>query len=162
MEILTTIIDYIKNHFLSYSEMPNIRTVEIECKINLEPFENEPPGYWADRLRARYHASVLTNMLKDFQNGKSLTFNNATVWDDGVSIIKPGGWFGSDEKEKFSWSEIQIYSSNGHFVIEATNNTKFVSEIGYQDVYNIHFLEQLIRMKFKDSNARKLSDLLNN
>jgi len=59
------VFDYIKNHFLSYSEMPNIRTVEIECKINLEPFENEPPGYWADRLRARYHASVLTNMLKE-------------------------------------------------------------------------------------------------
>jgi len=115
-----------------------------------------------DRLWKTAGMTILTNMLKDFQNGKSLTFNNATVWDDGVSIIKPGGWFGSDEKEKFSWSEIQIYSSNGHFVIEATNNTKFVSEIGYQDVYNIHFLEQLIRMKFKDSNARKLSDLLNN
>jgi len=113
-----------------------------------------------DRLWKTAGVSIFTTMLKKLKDEKGLTFNGATVWDDGISLIKPGGWFGSDEKKKFSWSEVQIYSSNGNLVIEATSNTKFVVEIGYQDYYNVHFLEQMIRMKFKDSNANKLSDLL--
>lgn len=103
---------------------------------------------------------IITKLLKDFKNGQGLTFNNVTIWDDGVTLIKAGGWFSSDEKRKFGWSEVQIYSSNGSLVIESIKEKKFVTSIAYQGVYNVHFLEQLIRMKFKDGNARKLSDLL--
>jgi hypothetical protein len=113
-----------------------------------------------DRLWKTTGMIIITKLLKDFKNGQGLTFNNATIWDDGVSLTKSGGWFSSDEKKKFSWGEIQIYSSNGNFVIESLKDKKFVTAIAYQGVYNIHFLEQLIRMKFKDGNIRKLSDLL--
>jgi hypothetical protein len=113
-----------------------------------------------DRLWKTAGMLIITKLLKDFKNGQGLTYSNATIWDDGVSLIKSGGWFSSDEKKKFGWGEIQIYSSNGSFVIEALKDKKFVTAIAYQGVYNIHFLEQLIRMKFKDGNIRKLSDLL--
>ena len=113
-----------------------------------------------DRLWKTAGMVIITKLLKDFKNGQGLTFNNATIWDDGVTLIKAGGWFSSDEKRKFGWSEVQIYSSNGSLVIESIKEKKFVTSIAYQGVYNVHFLEQLIRMKFKDGNARKLSDLL--
>ncbi len=113
-----------------------------------------------DRLWKTTGMIIITKLLKDFKNGQGLTFNNATIWDDGVSLTKSGGWFSSDEKKKFSWGEIQIYSSNGNFVIESLKDKKFVTAIAYQGVYNVHFLEQLIRMKFKDVNIKKLSDLL--
>lgn len=115
-----------------------------------------------DRLWKTAGMNILTNMLKDFKNNKGLTMDNATIWDDGVSITKPGGWFSSDEKKKFGWSEVQVYSSNGNFVIEAINDNKFITAIEYQGAYNIHFLEQAIRMKFKDPEATNLSDLLKN
>ena len=113
-----------------------------------------------DRLWKTAGMVIITKLLKDFRNGQRLTFNNATIWDDGVTLIKPGGWFSSDESKKFGWSELQIYSFNGSLVIESINEKKFVTAIAYQDVYNVHFLEQLIRMKFKNGNTKKLSDLL--
>ena len=103
---------------------------------------------------------IITKLLKDFKNSQGLTFSNATIWDDGITLIKPGGWFSSDEKKKFGWSEIEIYSSNGNLIIQSIKDKTFIASISYQDVYNTHFLEQLIRMKFKDVNVRKLSDLL--
>lgn len=115
-----------------------------------------------DRLWKTAGMVILTKMLNDFKNGQKLTFNNVTIWDDGVTLVKPGGWFSSDEKKKFGWSEVQIYSSNGSLVIESTKEKKFVTAIAYQGTFNVHFLEQLIRMKFKDGKARKLSDLLEN
>lgn len=113
-----------------------------------------------DRLWKTAGMVIITKLLKDFRNGQRLTFNNATIWDDGVTLIKPGGWFSSDESKKFGWSELQIYSFNGSLVIESIEEKKFVTAIAYQDVYNVHFLEQLIRMKFKNGNTKKLSDLL--
>jgi hypothetical protein len=113
-----------------------------------------------DRLWKTAGMSIITKLLKDFKTGQGLIFNNTTIWDDGVTLVKPGGWFSSDEKKKFGWSEVKIYSSNGSLVIESIKEKFFATAISYQGVYNIHFLEQLIRMKFKDANSRKLSDLL--
>lgn len=113
-----------------------------------------------DRLWKTAGMVIITKLLKDFKNGQGLTFNNATIWDDGVSLVKSGGWFSSDEKKKFGWSEIEIYSSNGNLIIKSIKDKTFAAAISYQGVYNVHFLEQLIRMKFKDVNIKKLSDLL--
>jgi len=113
-----------------------------------------------DRLWKTAGITILTKLLKDFKNGQALTFNNATIWDDGVTLVKPGVWLSSDEKKKFKWSEVQVYSYNGSFLIESIKEKKFETVISYQGVYNVHFLEQLIRMKLKDGNIRKLSDLL--
>ena len=113
-----------------------------------------------DRLWKTAGMIIITKLLKDFKNSQGLTFSNATIWDDGITLIKPGGWFSSDEKKKFGWSEIEIYSSNGNLIIQSIKDKTFIASISYQDVYNTHFLEQLIRMKFKDVNVRKLSDLL--
>jgi hypothetical protein len=112
-----------------------------------------------DRLWKTAGVNILTSMLKDFKNSQGLTLGKVTIWDDGVTLIKTG-WFSGDEKKKFGWGSIQIYSSNGNFVIEAQNDKKFRVELSYQQTYNIHFLEQAIRLMFKNQNARKLSDLL--
>ncbi|WP_323586434.1 hypothetical protein [Aliarcobacter butzleri] len=113
-----------------------------------------------DRLWKTTGLIIITKLLKDFKNSQGLAFSNATIWDDGITLIKPGGWFSSDEKKKFGWSEIEIYSSNGNLIIQSIKEKTFIALISYQGVYNTHFLEQLIRMKFKDANIKKLSDLL--
>lgn len=132
----------------------NVLTSTIETRI--ESVYTEV----VDRLWKTAGMNIIAKLLKDFKNGQGLTFSNATIWDDGITLIKTGGWFSSDETKKFGWSEVQIYSSNGSLIIESIKEKSFATEIPYQGVYNVHFLEQLIRMKFKDGNKRKLSDLL--
>lgn len=111
-----------------------------------------------DRLWRTAGVAILTDMCNAMKSGKSFNFNTATVWDDGVTLTKTK-WFGSDEKIKFGWDKITVWSSNGNFVI-GTSDRKLSVELSYMELYNVHVLEQIIRVFFKDSSARRLSDIL--
>jgi hypothetical protein len=114
-----------------------------------------------DKLWRAVGIRILTDMLTDFKRGEGLIFElqKTTIFDDGVVFTK-FKWFGDNEKIKLGWEKIQIWSSNGNFVIGSTDQNKFAVELPYISLYNIHILEHAIRMKFKDGSIRKLSDLL--
>lgn len=111
-----------------------------------------------DRLWRTAGVAILTDMCNVMKSGKGFNFSTATVWDDGVTLTKTK-WFGSDEKIKFGWDKITVWSSNGNFVI-GTSDRKLSVQLSYMDLYNVHVLEQIIRVFFKDSSARRLSDIL--
>lgn len=111
-----------------------------------------------DRLWRTAGVAILTDMCNVMRSGKGFTFSTATIWDDGVTLTK-AKWFGSDEKIKFGWDKITVWSSNGNFVI-GTTDRKMSVELSYMELYNVHVLEQIIRVFFKNSSARRLSDIL--
>lgn len=110
-----------------------------------------------DRLWKSAGANIMTNMLKQLKNGGFLDFRGVKIYDHGINLYK-SNWFSVDEKI-FNWSDVEIYSSNGEFVIKSRYEKKFLATMSYKDVYNVHFLEQLIRIYFKEPKAKKLSDL---
>ena len=111
-----------------------------------------------DRLWRTAGVAILTDMCNVMKSGKGFNFSTATVWDDGVTLTKTK-WLGSDEKIKFGWDKMTVWSSNGNFVI-GTTDRKLSVELSYMELYNVHVLEQIIRVFFKDSSARRLSDIL--
>jgi hypothetical protein len=102
--------------------------------------------------------AILTDMCNVMRSGKGFNFSTATIWDDGVTLTKTK-WFGSDEKIKFGWDKITVWSSNGNLVI-GTTDRKLSVELSYMELYNVHVLEQIIRVFFKNSSAKRLSDIL--
>lgn len=59
------VFDFVSDHFLTYGKLPEIKTVEVECKIRFANLEKEPPGYWANRVTSRYRANMLISTLKE-------------------------------------------------------------------------------------------------
>ncbi len=114
---------------------------------------------FTDRLWKAVGTRILTDMLKDLSKGQGLQFNRATIWNDGVTLYK-SGWFSSDEKRKFSWGDITIWSQDGNFVIAARSDRGFSVQMPYLEVFNVHFLESAIRIMFKNPNVHTLSGIL--
>ena len=114
---------------------------------------------FTDRLWKAVGTRILTDMLRNLSKGEGLQFNGSTVWNDGVTLHKPG-WFISNERRKFSWSDVVIWSENGNFVIVAESDKNFNVKIPYLEVFNVHFLESAIRLMFKDPRVHTLSGLL--
>lgn len=98
-------------------------------------------------------------MMNDLGKGQGLQFNGSTVWDDGVTLYK-SGWLSSNEKRKFGWGDITIWSQDGSFVIAANSDKSFNVEMPYLEVFNVHFLESAIRIMFKNPNVHTLSGIL--
>jgi len=111
-----------------------------------------------DRLWKTAGEKIIANMLQKLKKGEILSFNGVKVYDTGIMLYKLN-WLSRDEKI-FNWNDVEIYSSNGELVIKSKYDKKFSVQISYQNIYNVHFLEQLIRVYFKNPRATKLSDLL--
>lgn len=112
-----------------------------------------------DKIWKAVCVRLLTDILTSLEDNNTLRFGDAQITDNGVILTKHK-LFGSNERVRLSWSEVKIWVSQGCFVIGASNDKKTYSSMSYIDTPNVHLLEQLIRMMFKDPHARCLSDLL--
>ena len=113
---------------------------------------------FTEKLWQGVATNIITDMIQQITNNGNINFHNVTIWDDGITL-ESSGWF-SSEKKKFSWSEISIWSEQGNFIITDRNSRKFTAEFSYINIYNVHFLEHMIRILLKDNQIRLLSDLL--
>jgi len=113
---------------------------------------------FTEKLWKGIATNIIADMIQHIINNGKINFHNTIIWDDGITL-ENSGWFSSDKK-KFSWNEISIWSEQGNFIIADRNSGKFTAEFSYINVYNVHFLEQMIRILFKDTKVRLLSDLL--
>lgn len=102
---------------------------------------------------------LMTDILKALKDGSEVHFGEATVRDDGVTLVKHK-FLGSNEAVRYPWSQVQIWSADGAVVIGAKDDKKAYASLSYIQVPNAHLLEQIIRMAFKQSFLRRLSDLL--
>lgn len=109
-----------------------------------------------DKLWRSSGIDILTTILKTLKEGKSWNFSKCVLWDDGIAFTKTK-FFGSDETIKVGWSGIKKWSENGCLVL---NTQKVRCDLSYMDIYNVHFLEHLMTMLFKNSKVNVMSDLL--
>ena len=102
---------------------------------------------------------IMIKILEDLKKGKFLQFGTLKVWDTEVELLKRGSFFTADETKKFKWNQVEFYSMSGFFIIKSINDNSFYKKIPYLDVYNLHFLEQILTTNKKYSKT-KLSDIL--
>lgn len=114
---------------------------------------------FTDRLWRAVASKIMTNILRHLRDGGTLTIGDAKFDDVGVTLVKHV-LFGSNQRVKFKWSEINIWSASGSFYIGTPSDKKTYSSMSYIHDSNTHIIEALIRIKFKNPNISKLSQLL--
>lgn len=102
---------------------------------------------------------ILTELLETLKAGKEVRFGEATLRDDGVTLIKHK-FLGANEPIRCSWGQVHIWSADGAFYIGAKDDKKTYVGLSYINAANTHVLEQAIRMAFKKPGMRRLSDVL--
>jgi len=112
-----------------------------------------------DKLWRAVCVRLLTEMLQALRDGRDLYFGDAILHDDGITLVKRK-IFGSNEKVRYSWSRVHVWSANGSFCIGAKDDKKVNACISYMYGANTHILEQAISMGFKKPGMRRLSELL--
>lgn len=114
---------------------------------------------FTDKLWRAVCIRLLGEMLEALNEGYILNFQDASIHDDGVTLIRRK-LFGSNESIRFKWQQVQVWSSGGFFVISSKENKKLSVSLSYIDCPNTHILEQAIRMAFKKPGCSRLSDVL--
>jgi hypothetical protein len=99
---------------------------------------------------------LMLEMGEALEAGKVLTFGNMTIEDRYVTLVKHK-FLGANEKVRLPWSEVNVWSANGEFVIGAKNDKKTYGSGSYKDQWNIHLLDHVVRSGFKKG-VVKLSD----
>jgi hypothetical protein len=112
-----------------------------------------------DKLWRAVCVRLLTEMLEALKAGRDLYFGDAVLHDDNVILVKHK-FLGANEKVWCSWSDVHVWSADGSFFIGAKDDKKTYSGISYIHGANTHILEQAIRMFFKRSDIKRLSELL--
>ncbi len=112
-----------------------------------------------DKLWRAVCVRLLTEMLEALKDGRDLHFGDALLHDDGITLVKRK-FLGSNERVRYSWGQVHVWSADGSFCIGAKDDKKVNAGISYIHGANTHILEQAIRMAFKKPGMRRLSDLL--
>ena len=102
---------------------------------------------------------LLTELLETLQAGNEVRFGEATLRDDSVTLVKHK-FLGANEPVRCSWGQVHVWTADGTFYIGAKDDKKTYVGLSYIHAANTHVLEQAIRMAFKKSGMRRLSDVL--
>ena len=112
-----------------------------------------------DKLWRAVCVRLLTDSLESLRAGKEIKFGRTILRDDGVTLIKHKFW-GLGDAVRCAWHQTHIWSSGGDFYIGLKDDKKTYVSLSYINTPNTHIVEQMIRMGFKKSGMRKLSDVL--
>lgn len=112
-----------------------------------------------DKLWPAVCFRILTELLEALKSGKEISFGDAAVRDDGVTLTKHK-FLGSNERVRCSWHQTHIWTADGAFYIGAKDDKKTYAGLSYIHTPNIHIVEQAIRMAFKKPGMCVLSDVL--
>lgn len=112
-----------------------------------------------DKLWRAVGFRLLTELFEMLKNGYEVRFGEATIRDDGVTLVKHK-FLGSNEQVRCSWEQVHVWTADGAFYIGAKDDKKTYVGLSYIHTANTHVLEQAIRMAFKKPGMRRLSDVL--
>jgi hypothetical protein len=112
-----------------------------------------------EKLHRAVCSRLLTEMLEQLKNGRSLCFGDALLHDDGITLVKHK-FFGADERVRCTWDKVHVWSADGAFRIESRDDKKAYTSISYIDGENTHILDLAIHMAFTVAGLRRLSELL--
>lgn len=90
---------------------------------------------------------LIIEMIEELENGRSFSFDNITVEDEGVILAKHK-LFGK-ETVRLNWREVHVWSGDGSFYIGKIDDKKVYGSASYITTPNVHILEHIIRGGFK-------------
>lgn len=125
----------------------------------IETRKGEIFGTFTDKLWRAVCIRLLTETLGSLKSGKSISFGDAVIDDNGVQLTKHKVW-SSNESKYYEWGKVTYGSAGGSLVITAQDDKKFFVDLPYLTTPNAHILEAMIRLSFKKWTGR-LSGLLN-
>ena len=125
----------------------------------IEPKDETVFSTFVDKLWRAAGLQIYYRLLEFLKSGREFNFDVATVKDDGITLPRTH-LFKATERIFHLWSQTQIYTHDGAFVIESQADKKARVSLSYLHSPNAHVLEHAIRSAFKRG-AKKLSDLLN-
>ena len=111
-----------------------------------------------DRLWKAVGVRLLTEYLQGLREGKKYRFGSTVMSDHGMELERKK-LFGSNERIFCRWSELVVWNGAGVFCIGKKDDKKLAAAFSYQEEDNIHVLEAVIRMFWKQGGDR-LSSLL--
>ena len=111
-----------------------------------------------DRLWKAVGVRLLTEYLQGLREGKKYRFGSTIMSDHGMELERKK-LFGSNERIFCRWSELVVWTGAGVFCIGKKDDKKLAAAFSYQEEDNIHVLEAVIRMFWKQGGDR-LSSLL--
>ncbi|MBG3112668.1 hypothetical protein I4658_12435 [Proteus mirabilis] len=111
-----------------------------------------------DRLWKAVGVRLLTEYLQGLREGKMYRFGSTIMSDHGMELERKK-LFGSNERIFCRWSELVVWNGAGVFCIGKKDDKKLAAAFSYQEEDNIHVLEAVIRMFWKQGGDR-LSSLL--
>ena len=99
---------------------------------------------------------LLYEMANGLKEGRSFTFGGIEI-EDGAVKIERHKFLGANETVRLPISQVKIWSSNGHFVVGASNDAKVYSSASYISDWNTHVLEHMMRTSFEKGSGGSLS-----
>ena len=114
---------------------------------------------FTERLWRAVGPRLMTDYLMRLKAGESIAFGPAIVSDDSIVVPRPK--FLSSEPIRLGWHQVKIWSAEGSFVLGSTADKKVYAALSYSGLDNIHVLETIIQVSFKNGHSR-LSAMLNN
>jgi hypothetical protein len=99
---------------------------------------------------------LLYEMANGLKEGRSFTFGGIEI-EDGAVKIERHKFLGANETVRLPISQVKIWSSNGHFVVGASNDAKVYSSSSYISDWNTHVLEHMMRTSFEKGSGGSLS-----
>lgn len=87
---------------------------------------------------------LMIEMLSELEKGKSLSFGDFVVEDDGVILVQHK-FFEANRKARLGWHEVNVWTSDGKFVIGKKDDKKTYGSASYIHTWNAHLVEHVIR-----------------
>lgn len=96
---------------------------------------------------------LVIEMSDALKEGRSLNFGDMTVEDGSVTLVRHK-LLGANERVRLSWSDVQVWSANGEFVVGSKADKKVYGSVSYMNHWNAHLLDHVVRGGFKKGVAR--------
>jgi hypothetical protein len=135
---------------VSFGNSSGYETIELKKELVYSNF--------IDRLWKAVGVRLLTEYLEGLRDGREYRFGSAVMSDQGMELERQK-LFDPNERIFCRWSELVIWNDAGAFCIGKKDDKKLSAELSYQEEDNIHVLEAMIRMFWKQG-GEKLSGLL--
>ena len=128
------------DYLIAWSDGRETTTVNLRNKAVNEAF--------TARLWRALADQITSSIVTQLKQGEELRFGTALVKDATVVLRRKK--FLGDEPAEYAWGDVTINSIAGSFVINGPSKSKASVSMSYREVENVHFLEAIIRVAFKN------------
>jgi len=118
--------------------------------INLR--NSETFSSFTERLWRAVGLRLVVEHLNILKAGESIRFGDAIISD--ASVVIPRHKFLSNESVRLNWNQVRTWSADGSFFIAAKDDKKVYAALSYSGLYNVHVLERILDLSFKNNKPR--------